>query len=315
MSTTVSGHTTSISTNATSINGIQGKYTVKIDNAGHVSGYGLISTNNDGTPTSDFGVRADKFYVAPPATSSSTAPTTNLFKGKIWIDTSSNPSVTKYYDPSANSGSGGWVTSLVSNIPFSILTTPGTINGASVDAGVYIDTAFVGNATITQAQIGTLTADVINSGLLNTVDFYGNNIAGSTIYLGGTVNYTTDGSGNNTGIQSVSNPKITMDSNGATFAADAFTIDNGSGSDTPFQVINNVAYLKGAMIQDATLSFAKVADDIQSTNYSDANNTGWKLEKDGTLDLNSATITAGTLQDTNGNFVIDLTNATLTISS
>lgn len=66
LSTTVAGHTTSIQVNAESINGINAKYTVKIDNNGYVSGYGLISTANNGTPTSEFAVRADRFYVASP---------------------------------------------------------------------------------------------------------------------------------------------------------------------------------------------------------------------------------------------------------
>lgn len=66
LSTTVGQNTTSIQVNAESINGIQAKYTVKIDNNGYVSGYGLISTANTGTPTSEFAVRADKFYVASP---------------------------------------------------------------------------------------------------------------------------------------------------------------------------------------------------------------------------------------------------------
>lgn len=63
LSSTVGGHTTSISTNTSSINGIEAKYTVKIDNNGYIAGYGLISTANNGTPTSQFQVRADTFAV------------------------------------------------------------------------------------------------------------------------------------------------------------------------------------------------------------------------------------------------------------
>lgn len=43
------------------------KYTVKIDNNGYVTGYGLASTSNNGTPTSEFAVRADRFYIASPS--------------------------------------------------------------------------------------------------------------------------------------------------------------------------------------------------------------------------------------------------------
>ena len=57
---------TSVQTHAESIDGIQGKYTVKIDNNGAVSGYGLISEDNDGEIVSEFGVVADSFWVGKP---------------------------------------------------------------------------------------------------------------------------------------------------------------------------------------------------------------------------------------------------------
>jgi hypothetical protein len=66
LTSTVNGHTTSIAVNASSIDGIQGKYTVKIDNNGYVSGYGLISSANNGTPTSEFIVLVDKFAIVTP---------------------------------------------------------------------------------------------------------------------------------------------------------------------------------------------------------------------------------------------------------
>jgi hypothetical protein len=49
------------------VTSIQGKYTVKIDSNGYVSGFGLASTANNATPTSEFAVRADKFYIASPS--------------------------------------------------------------------------------------------------------------------------------------------------------------------------------------------------------------------------------------------------------
>lgn len=64
--TTVDGHTTAIQTNLTSINGIEGKYSVKIDNNGYVSGFGLISESNNGTPTSEFILLVDSFKVVTP---------------------------------------------------------------------------------------------------------------------------------------------------------------------------------------------------------------------------------------------------------
>lgn len=128
------------------------KYGVKVDLAGHVSGYGLMSTANNSVPESEFGVRADSFFVAPPSVSSSTAPSSNLYSGYAWIDTSVVPNVTKYWNGST------WVTT-PPRLPFIVQTTATTINGVSVPAGVYIDTAFIRDGTITNAKIGDATID------------------------------------------------------------------------------------------------------------------------------------------------------------
>jgi phage-related protein len=152
--TTVGENTASIETQATSIDGLNAQYTVKIDVAGHVSGYGLASSAVDGTPTSQFGVRANQFWVSPPATLSASAPTTNLYAGRVWVDTSGGDDnhVTKYYTGS------GWSTT-PQNLPFIVQATPTTIGNVSVPAGVYIDSAFISNASITNAKIGDLAVD------------------------------------------------------------------------------------------------------------------------------------------------------------
>lgn len=67
LNSTVGGHTTSIQTNATSVNGLSGQYSVKIDSNGHVAGFGLSNTTTTAGPTSAFIVRADKFAVIDPA--------------------------------------------------------------------------------------------------------------------------------------------------------------------------------------------------------------------------------------------------------
>ena len=63
LTTTVNGNTANITTATQSINGVEAKYTVKIDNNGHISGYGLISTANNATPTSTFSVNVDAFKI------------------------------------------------------------------------------------------------------------------------------------------------------------------------------------------------------------------------------------------------------------
>ena len=62
MQTTVNDNTASIQTQQQSINGLYAQYTVKVDVNGRVSGFGLASSNTQ----SDFAIRADKFYIAPP---------------------------------------------------------------------------------------------------------------------------------------------------------------------------------------------------------------------------------------------------------
>lgn len=67
LSSTVGGHTTSIQTLSSTTDGLSGQYGVKIDNNGHISGFGLLSTTVNGTPSSAFIIRADKFAIVDPA--------------------------------------------------------------------------------------------------------------------------------------------------------------------------------------------------------------------------------------------------------
>lgn len=52
---------------ANTINGLSGQYTIKIDNNGYVSGFGLASTSNSSTPVSTFIVRSDRFAISSPS--------------------------------------------------------------------------------------------------------------------------------------------------------------------------------------------------------------------------------------------------------
>ncbi len=187
-------------------------------------------------------------------------------------------------------------------VPFAVQSTVQTINGETVPVGVYMDTAFIKNGTISNAKIGSLTADKITASLLNTVDFYGNTIAGSSIFLGGTVNYDQDSDSNNIGISSVSSPKVAMTSTGAVFAVDAFTIDNPGGTDVvPFSITSDVVSINSALIKDASISLAQ----IDTANITDLSS----------IKADIGTVTAGTLQSTDGKFVIDLDNKTISIET
>ncbi|MDE1149725.1 MAG: phage tail protein [Azospirillaceae bacterium] len=75
LQTTVGANTASIETLATSVDGVEGEYTVKIetDSGGvpYVAGFGLI---NNGPGTSQFIVRADTFAIIPPGATVAQAP-------------------------------------------------------------------------------------------------------------------------------------------------------------------------------------------------------------------------------------------------
>ena len=58
---------TEATTRATQTGDLFAQYTVKVDANGYVSGFGLASTANNGAPTSDFAVRADRFYISSPS--------------------------------------------------------------------------------------------------------------------------------------------------------------------------------------------------------------------------------------------------------
>ena len=119
LSTTVGDHTTSIQTVAESVNGINAKYTVKIDSNGYISGFGLISTANTATPFAEFAVVADRFSIAPVAT-----------------------------NPNAVDGS-----------PFFVITSPETISGITINPGIYLKSAFIHDASIDSAKIADAAID------------------------------------------------------------------------------------------------------------------------------------------------------------
>lgn len=64
--TTVDNQFASLQVTAETLNGLQSQYTVKIDNNGYVSGFGLASDASNGVPTSEFLVVADRFAIAQP---------------------------------------------------------------------------------------------------------------------------------------------------------------------------------------------------------------------------------------------------------
>ena len=218
LQTTTGGHTTSIQTNATSINGLEGQYTVKIDNNGAVAGFGLAST------TTGSGNITSEFIV--------NADRFAIMRG------------------------GSDTTAAV--VPFVVQTTQQTINGETVPAGVYMDTAFIKNGTISNAKIGDAAIDSAK-------------IANATIVAGDIADATITGA-------KIDSATIT-NANIATGTITSANIQNGT--------------IQEADIGNAQISNAKIKDVIQSSSYS-AGSAGWKIDKSGSAEFNDATF-RGTL--------------------
>ena len=71
--------------------------------------------------------------------------------------------------PGGSSGSAALVWEEAAEVPFAVVGAS-TVDGVYIPAGVYMDAAFIRDATITAAQIGSVNADKITSGTLNVTD-------------------------------------------------------------------------------------------------------------------------------------------------
>jgi hypothetical protein len=224
LSTTTNNNTVALQTEAVTRanadNSLFAQYTVKIDNAGLISGFGLASTANNAAPDSDFGILANTFWISPPAVAQSTAPTSSLYLGYVWLDTSVTPNVKRYYNGTS------WGTT-PTRIPFVVQTTATTINGVSVPAGVYMDTAFIRDGTITNAKIGNAVIDDAKIANLDAAKITAGTIAADR-----------------------------LDAN--TITSKVLSVD--------WAKITN-ASITSAQIQDAAITTAKIANTIQSTTF------------------------------------------------
>lgn len=126
-----------MTTTVDTVSGLSGQYSVKVDNNGYVAGFGLASTPKNGTPLSEFYIRADRFAVGTP-----TAPRT--------VDQDGNP--VSPVPPA--------------DFPFVVIPSSTVINGVTVPAGTYIRQAWIGNGWIDNAKIG----NVIQSANFNIDD-------------------------------------------------------------------------------------------------------------------------------------------------
>ncbi|WP_131669500.1 TipJ family phage tail tip protein [Psychrobacter pygoscelis] len=143
--TSVGKNTASIQTQQSSIDGLNAQYTVKVDVGGRVSGFGLASSDT----VSDFAVRADKFYIAPPSGSSKGKSPFMVLTSSQNINGTTVP-VGTYID-SAFIHDASIDSAKIKN---------GAITSAKIDDAA-ITTAKINNAAITTAKIGVAQVDTL----------------------------------------------------------------------------------------------------------------------------------------------------------
>lgn len=136
-----------------SLNKVRAINTVTVDINGVVSGYGLISSLENGVVQSAFGVNADTFYIGKPTD-----------KVKPFV-----------------------VTSVPKNID-GITFPAGTWINSAIIANATIGTAKIADAAITNAKIANLDASKITTGFLDAARIQANSISADKIIVGDSVN-------------------------------------------------------------------------------------------------------------------------------
>lgn len=244
---------------------LYGQYTVKIDNNGYVTGYGLASTATNGMPSSTFSVRADKFYIANPSGPGiapaapfivQTVPTT--INGEsvpvgVYIDTAyiRKGTITSAYigDLAAGKITAGTISAAVT------MTTPVIKSGAG---------AFFGSTGFFLGYDGATPKFYVGNGSNAYISWNG-----TTAAIAGTIVATAGSIGGNTitsdGIQS---PNYIPGSTGwriASTGAAEFRNIVARGDIQASSLQTNVAMVNTANIVDAAITTAKIAD-AQITN-------------------------------------------------
>lgn len=144
LSATVGANTTAIQTEATTraseTGSLFAKYTVKIDQNGYVSGFGLASTANNDTPFSEFIIRADRFSIASPT----------------------GPGITPVIP---------FIVTTTTTTINGVTVTPGVyINGAFIQGGT-IQGASIAGGTIENAKLINVSANKITGAALEATSF------------------------------------------------------------------------------------------------------------------------------------------------
>jgi predicted phage tail protein len=202
--------------------------------------------------------------------SQTTAPASGMISGDIWFDTDDNNKSYRY------SGSA-WVAADDARIAANTaaISTEATTRASA-------DTALSSSITTLSSTVGSNTAAIsTNASALATLD--GDLSAMYSIKVGLTLGGQQYAVGMGLGIE---NTPAGMQSN-VIFLADKFSILHSASSGSavaPFIVTGGQVIINNAVIGNATISFAKITDTLQSDNYV-ANTSGWRIAKNGFAEL------------------------------
>lgn len=160
--------------------------------------------------------------------------------------------------------------------------------------------------TYVQSQVGSLTA-AVNQKMNAEVTSDGSAKASYTLNLG----IVRNGVKYNTGFGMSIEPSGGSYKSTVVFAADQFGIYSGSDPgnyQAAFFVFNGQVFIRDAMIQDGSITNAKIGSYIRSTNFA-AGVRGWNIDKNGDCEFH------GKLYADSGNFAFNGTNNTVVINN
>ena len=268
--------------------GLRAQYSVKIDNDGFVSGFGLYSEGSN----SEFVVSADRFAVATPLSSIPFRGANTAYTlGAVVRQQASNYTlVCKQAGTTSSAASvteaglanvitdGTVIWQVASRVPFVVQTSPATFSGVTIPSGVFIDAAYIVNGTVNNSQIGNINADKITAGFIAAARIEAGSIDATIATLDAAVIQT--GFIDTARIQNASITNAQIQDAAITTAkigdAQITTAKIGDAQITTAKIGD--AQITAAKIEDAVITTAKIGDSqITTAKIGDAQITNAKI--------------------------------------
>ena len=191
--------------------GLQAEYTIKLDVNGNVSGFGIYGDEGG----SEFIANVDKFAVTTPQSSIALRTISTVYILGAIARVTGHDSKTLVCKVAGTTGTGSLTVGnigtiivdgsvrwqVASRVPFAVQAVPTNINGQAVPAGVYIDAAYVLNATIQNSQVADAAIDNakianLDVGKLTAGSLQADSYVQSSNYIAGTAGFRISANGN-----------------------------------------------------------------------------------------------------------------------